>query len=66
MSDREKLENLKAMLDTLIVTCKNEMSITNKLLTKTNNTREKSKLQKELAFWQGKLEVAKYARHFAE
>lgn len=30
------------------------------------NTREISKLQKERAFWQGKLEVAEYARHFAK
>lgn len=66
MSDREKLENLRAMLDTLISTCKNEITITDKILSKTRSTKEISKLQKEKAFWQGKLEVAKYARYFAD
>lgn len=66
MSDREKLENLRAMLDTLINTCESEIAITNKMLSKTRNIKEISKLQKEKAFWQGKLEVAKYARYFAD
>lgn len=66
MSDKEKLENLKGMLDTLISTCESEISITDKILSKTRNTKEISKLQKEKAFWQGKLEVAKYSRYFAE
>lgn len=66
MSDREKLENLKSMLDTLISTCKSEISITDKILSNTKNTRKISKLQKEKAFWQGKLEMAEYSRRFAE
>lgn len=66
MSDREKLENLKAMLDELINTCESEISITDKMLSKTRSTKEINKLQKEKAFWQGKLEVAKYSRYFAE
>lgn len=66
MNDREKLENLRNMLDTLTDTCNSEISITNKLLTKTKNTREKSKIYKELAFWQGKLEVAEYVKLFAK
>lgn len=66
MNTREKLENLKTLLDKLINTCKSEISITDKILSKTTNTREISKLQKERAFWQGKLEVSEYARYFAE
>lgn len=66
MSDKEKLENLKLMLDTLINTCEIEISLTDKILSKTKNTREISKLQKEKVFWQGKLEVAKYSRYFTE
>ncbi|WP_270943128.1 hypothetical protein [Romboutsia lituseburensis] len=66
MRDSEKLENLKGMLDTLITTCKSEISITDKIILKTSNTREKSKLQKEKAFWQGKLEVAEYVKYFAK
>lgn len=66
MNHREKLENLKGMLDELIITCKSEIVITDRLLSKTNNTREISKLQKEKAFWQGKLEVAEFAKFFAE
>lgn len=66
MSYKEKLENLKLMLDTLINTCESEISLTDKILSKTKNTREISKLQKEKAFWQGKLEVAKYSRYFTE
>lgn len=66
MSDKEKLENLRAMLDTLISTCESEISITDKILSKTRSTKEINKLQKEKAFWQGKLEVAKYSRYFAE
>lgn len=64
MDNREKLETLRNVLDTLTDTCKSEISITNKLLTKTNNTREKSKLYKELAFWQGKLEVTEFIKIF--
>ena len=66
MSDRKKLENLKVMLDELINTCESEISITDKILSKTRSTKEINKLQKEKAFWQGKLEVAKYSRYFAE
>ena len=66
MSDKEKLENLKGMLDTLISTCESEISITDKILSKTRNTKELSKLQKENAFWQGKLEVAEYVKFFAK
>ncbi len=66
MSDREKLENLRAMLDELINTCESEISIANKMLSKTRDIKEISKLQKEKAFWQGKLEVAKYLRYFAD
>lgn len=66
MSDREKLENLKAMLDELINTCESEILITDKILSKTRSTKEINKLQKEKVFWEGKLEVAKYARYFAE
>lgn len=66
MSDKEKLENLRAMLDTLISTCKSEIAITDKMLSKTRSTKEINKLQKEKAFWQGKLEVAKYSRYFSE
>lgn len=66
MNTRKKLENLKILLDTLINTCKSEISITDKILSKTTNTREINKLQKERAFWQGKLEVAEYTRHFTE
>ena len=64
MNDREKLNNLKVLLDTLIDTCKSEVSITNKFLEKTTNNKEKIKLQNELAFWQGKLEVAEYIKYF--
>lgn len=66
MCGKEKLENLKAMLDELINTCKSEIAITDKMLSKTRSTKEINKLQKEKAFWQGKLEVAKYSRYFAE
>lgn len=66
MCGKEKLEKLKAMLDELINTCESEISITDKMLSKTRNIKEISKLQKEKAFWQGKLEVAKYSRYFAE
>lgn len=66
MNHREKLENLNTMLETLISTCESEISITDKILSETKNTREISKLQKERAFWEGKLEVAKYAKFFAE
>lgn len=66
MSDRDKLQNLKIMLSTLIDTCNGEIAVTDKLLAKAKSNIEKSKLQKEKAFWQGKLEVAKYAKLFAE
>ena len=66
MSDREKLENLKAMLDELINTCESEILITDKILSKTRSTKEINKLQKDKVFLQGKLEVAKYSRYFAE
>ncbi len=66
MSDREKLENLKSMLDGLISTCESEITITNTILAKTKSTAKISKLQKEVAFWKGKLEVAKYAKIFTE
>ena len=66
MCGKEKLEKLKAMLDELINTCESEISITDKMLSKTRSTKEINKLQKEKAFWQGKLEVAKYSRYFAE
>lgn len=66
MNDREKLENLKLMLDTLISTCESEITISNKISVGTKSTRKISKLEKEVAFWQGKLEVAKYVKFFAE
>lgn len=66
MSDREKLANIKTMLDGLIDTCKSEISITEKLIINAKNTREVSKLLKEKAFWQGKLEVAIYTKYFTE
>lgn len=66
MSDREKLENLKSMLDGLISTCESEISITEKLIINAKNTREVSKLLKEKAFWEGKLEVATYSKLFAQ
>ena len=55
MSDREKLDNLRVMLDTLIDTCKSEISIS-----------DKNKELKEKIFWQGKLEVAEYVRYFLD
>lgn len=66
MNDREKLQNLKTMLGTLIDTCNGEIAVTDKLLANAKSSIEKSKLQKERSFWQGKLEVAKYAKFFAE
>lgn len=66
MSDREKLENLKGMLDTLISTCESEITISNKILAGSRSPKKISKLEKEVAFWQGKLEVAKFAKFFAE
>lgn len=54
------------MLNTLIDTCKNEIEITDKILAKERNTRIISKLQKEKAFWEGKLEVAEYVKFFAK
>lgn len=66
MSDREKLQNLNSMLITLINTCESEISITNKLLVNAKSKKEINKLTLEKAFWEGKLEVAKYAKFFSE
>lgn len=64
MSDREKLDNLRVILDDLIDTCKSEISISDKLLENAKNNTDKNKELKEKIFWQGKLEVAEYVRYF--
>ena len=66
INDRAKLENLKIMLNTLIDTCKSEISINDKLIINAINNKDVSKLLKEKAFWEGKLEVAEYVRFFAK
>lgn len=66
INDRAKLENLKIMLNTLIDTCKSEISITDKLIINARNNTDVSKLLKEKAFWEGKLEVAEYVKFFAK
>lgn len=64
MSDREKLDNLRVILDDLIDICKSEISISDKLLENAKNNTDKNKELKEKIFWQGKLEVAEYVRYF--
>ena len=64
MSDREKLDNLRVILDDLIDTCKSEILISDKLLENAKNNTDKNKELKEKIFWQGKLEVAEYVRYF--
>lgn len=64
MKDNEKIENLKGMLEDLIITCKSEIKLTEKMIANTKNTRGISKLNKEKAFWQGKLEVSEYVKYF--
>lgn len=54
------------MLNTLIDTCKSEISITDKLIINARNNTDVSKLLKEKAFWEGKLEVAEYVKFFAK
>lgn len=66
INDRAKLENLKIMLNVLIDTCKSEISITDKLIINARNNNDVSKLLKEKAFWEGKLEVAEYVKLFAK
>lgn len=66
MSDREKLANIKTMLDGLVDTCKSEISKIEKLIINAKDTREVSKLLKEKAFWEGKLEVTIYTKYFTE
>lgn len=66
MRDDEKLINLTNMLDTLISTCKSEINITDKIISKETNTRKINILNKEKMYWQGKLEVAEYTKKFAE
>lgn len=66
MNDREKLKNLNKMLTTLISTCESEISITLRMLIDTKNKKQINKLVLEKAFWEGKLEVAKYAKLFSE
>ena len=60
INDRAKLENIKILLNYLIDTCKSEISITDKLIINARNNTDVSKLLKEKAFWEGKLEVAEY------
>lgn len=64
MNDREKLDNLKVMLNTLIDTCKSEISISDKLIENAKSSVSKNKEMKEKIFWQGKLEVAEYIKYF--
>ena len=64
MSDREKLDNLKAMLDTLISTCQSEILISDKLIKNAKSSSDKNKELREKIFWQGKLEVAEYVKYF--
>lgn len=66
MNDREKLHNLKLMLDGLIDTCKSEIKISEREMLASWSHEECQKHLKEKIFWQGKLEVAEYARKFAE
>lgn len=54
------------MLNVLIDTCKSEISITDKLIINARNNNDVSKLLKEKAFWEGKLEVAEYVKLFAK
>ena len=63
MSDREKLDNLRVMLDTLIDTCKSEIAISDKLIENAKSNKAKNKEIKEQMFWAGKLEVAEYIRY---
>ena len=62
----DKMENIKGMLDTLIVTYKSEISIIEKMIINSKNTREVNKLLKEKAFWEGKLQVSEYVKLFTE
>ena len=66
INDRAKLENIKILLNDLIDTCKSEISITDKLIINARNNTDVSKLLKEQAFWEGKLEVAEYVKFFAK
>ena len=66
INDRAKLENIKILLNYLIDTCKSEISITDKLIINARNNTDVSKLLKEKAFWEGKLEVAEYVKFFAK
>lgn len=66
MSDREKLDNLKAMLDTLISTCQSEILISDKLIKNAKSSSDKNKELREKIFWQGKLEVAEYVKYFLD
>ena len=40
MNDREKLDNLKCVLDTLIITYKSEVDISEKLINKAKETKD--------------------------
>ncbi|UEL47337.1 hypothetical protein [Terrisporobacter hibernicus] len=66
MHDREKLENLNKMLTTLISTCESEILITTRMLIDARSNNQINRLVLEKAFWEGKLEVAKYAKLFSE
>ena len=61
-----KLENMKVMFDTLISTCKSEILIAEKMITKAKSNKDINKFLKEKIFWEGKLEVAEYVKLFTD
>jgi hypothetical protein len=63
VSDKEKINSIKQVLDSLISTCKSEILISNKLIEKAKSKKEKNKEYNNQMFWHGKLEVAEYIRY---
>ena len=67
MNDREKLDNLKCVLDTLIITYKSEVSISEKLINKAKETKDDGEYIKsviESNIFEEKLELLEYIRGF--
>lgn len=57
-----KIKIIEEMINILMDNCKKELGAIDLMLVTTKDSREKSKLLKEKAFWSGKLESAEYAK----
>lgn len=62
----KKIRNLNSVLDELINTFKSEISISNKILKNTKCNKKINKIDKEIIYLNGKLEVCKYIKYFTE